>query len=115
MAGPLASGPPATPAGGQDTIYLLHFSSPYRHARHYVGSTRGARIEQRLAEHQAGQGAVLTAHAARAGVTFAVARTWDGDRWTEARMKGHTPARPTGSRTSWRPRCPLCRANGKDD
>ena len=24
-------------AGGDRTVYLLHFSQPYRHARHYVG------------------------------------------------------------------------------
>ncbi len=53
----------------------------------------------------------LTRAAARAGVTFAVARTWPGSKQVERAMKG----RVHGSRTSWRKRCPLCRATGKAD
>ena len=35
-------------------VYLLHFSKPYRYARHYLGYT--ANLEQRLAAHNAGHG-----------------------------------------------------------
>ena len=87
------------------TVYLRHFSRPYRHAGHYLGST-GLPVAERLAEHQAGRGSKLTAAAATDGIALTVARTWPGSRRTERAMKG----RPHGSRTSWRPRCPLCKA-----
>ena len=86
------------------TIYLLHFSEPYRHAAHYLGSTAQP-IAERVAEHLAGRGSKLTRAAARSGVTFAVARTWPGSKQVERAMKG----RLHGSRTSWRRSCPLCR------
>lgn len=31
------------------TIYLLHFSKPYKHARHYIGYTDD--LDKRLARH----------------------------------------------------------------
>jgi predicted GIY-YIG superfamily endonuclease len=73
--------------------YLLHFSEPFGHARHYTGSTtRG--VEERVAEHVAGQGANLTALAVQVGITLTLARTWDGDRAMETRLKyRHNPAR----------------------
>ena len=42
-------------------IYLLHFSHSYRHARHYLGYTEN--LEQRLAQHRAGRGSPVGAHA----------------------------------------------------
>ena len=39
------------------TIYLLHFSTPYRHAKYYIGWTKD--LEARLQEHRAGRGARL--------------------------------------------------------
>ncbi|MGO9899899.1 MAG: hypothetical protein ACLP0J_09445 [Solirubrobacteraceae bacterium] len=44
--------------GGAGTVYLLHFDVPYRHARHYTGWT-GRDLPGRLAQHQAGAGALL--------------------------------------------------------
>ena len=38
-------------------VYLVHFSEPYRHARHYTGWT--VDLDARLAEHRAGRGARL--------------------------------------------------------
>jgi hypothetical protein len=37
------------------TVYLLHFSAPYRHARHYTGWTDD--LPARLTAHAAGRGA----------------------------------------------------------
>ena len=49
----------------QGTVYLLHFATPFKHARHYVGYTTD--LEQRIEEHRTGRGARL----------LAVVRGWD--------------------------------------
>ena len=46
---------PTSTAAPTGVVYLVHFTEPYRHARHYTGWT--ADLESRLAEHQAGRGA----------------------------------------------------------
>ena len=79
------------------TIYLLHFSQPYQHARHYLGWTRD--LEVRLAQHRSGQGARLMEVVRDAGLTFDLVRTWTGDRYLERRLKhrgGHARL------------CPIC-------
>lgn len=82
--------------------YLLHFERPYRHARHYLGYAND--IEARLAEHRAGRGARLIEVIVQAGIDFRVARTWDGDRTLERRLK----------RRHASPRlCPLCREESR--
>lgn len=80
------------------TIYLLHFDTPYRHAKHYLGIARN--LDKRLAQHAAGQGARLTQVVKDAGIGWTLARTWKGDRTDERRMKQNGK--------SWR--CPLCKA-----
>ena len=87
------------PAG---VCYLVHFSEPYRHARHYTGWT--ADLEARLAEHQAGRGARLLQVIAQAGIGWTLARTWEGSRARERQLKRQGGA----SR-----RCPICRAERK--
>lgn len=82
----------------QGTIYLLHFSRPYKHARHYIGYTQD--MEQRMAAHASGRGARLIEVVSDNGITFEVARTWSGDRKEERRIKNMGGA----SRL-----CPMCR------
>ncbi len=65
--------------------YLLHFSRPYRHAKHYLGFTTDLLTRLRL--HDAGQGARLTQVAREAGIDLILARTWNGDRGYERRLK----------------------------
>lgn len=93
----------------QGTVYLLHFSRPYRHARHYLGWTSGP-LEKRLARHRAGRGSRLIEVIAREGITFELARTWAGGRDRERALK-----RQGGAAR----RCPLCgaraRATGKGE
>ncbi len=84
-------------AGTRGTLYLLHFSQPYRHARHYSGFATD--LDARLADHQAGRGARLLQVAKAAGITWTLARTWPGDRTRERRLKNQGGA----SR-----RCPEC-------
>jgi predicted GIY-YIG superfamily endonuclease len=82
------------------TVYLLHFDAPYRHAKHYRGSTSdlGARLEA----HRNGEGARLMAVVREAGIGFTLARTWEGGRTRERQLKVQGGA----SRC-----CPICRAN----
>lgn len=79
-------------------VYLLHFSQAYKHAKHYVGFTNN--LESRLASHTKGQGARLLQVITEAGITFELARTWQGTRKDERRIKNCKNA----------PRfCPLCK------
>jgi hypothetical protein len=57
------------------TTYLIHIDPPYKHARHYKGWTDRP-VEQRLADHLAGRGALLTRLAVRAGSRLTLARVW---------------------------------------
>jgi len=67
------------------TTYLLHFDRPYGPgggangrgtARHYTGWTKD--LAARLEEHRRGQGSRLMQVVRAAGISFTLARTWDG-------------------------------------
>ena len=104
--------PMSRTVGVTGTIYLLHFEHRYRHAGHYTGWT--ADLRQRLAEHEAGQGARLLAVVKAAGITWTLSRTWTGTRGDERALKrgggaarhcplcGFTPQERTGKRTAAR-------------
>jgi hypothetical protein len=82
----------------QGTVYLLHFTEPYRHAKHYMGWTED--LSARLALHTEGRGARLVEVVIGQGIGFVLARTWQGDRFLERKLKGRRMA----------PRyCPICR------
>jgi len=86
------------------TVYLLHFSAPLapgRHtARHYIGFAED--LAPRINAHARGRGARFTEVAHERGLTFIVARTWNGDRKLERQLK----------RRKCAPRlCPIC--NGR--
>lgn len=79
------------------TIYLLHFERPFRHARHYLGWARN--LEARLAHHEAGTGANILRHVAKAGIAWTLVRTWqEQTRTEERRLKKHSSTRY----------CPVC-------
>jgi hypothetical protein len=74
-------------------IYLLCFSEPFRHARHYLGWAGRGRLEQRLEHHERGTGANLLRHVRAAGITWTLVRTWEGTRHRERALKlqgGHS-------------------------
>ena len=89
-------GTKAPPSGA---VYLVHFTQPYRHARHYTGWT--ADLDNRLSEHQAGRGARLLQVITQAGIDWTLARTWEGTRQRERQLKRQGGA--SG-------RCPICLA-----
>jgi len=91
---------PASSASPSGVVYLVHFTQPYRHARHNTGWT--ANLESRLAEHQARRGARLLQVVTQAGIEWTLARTWQGTRERERQLKRQGGA----SR-----RCPICRAD----
>lgn len=59
------------------TVYLIHFQTNLKHARHYVGYA--ARVTQRLAHHKQGTGARLLAVCNALGIEYDIARTWEGE------------------------------------
>jgi len=67
-------------------VYLLHFTEPYKHARHYLGVAEDLSV--RLDEHRRGAGARLTQVVKEAGISWVVARTWQGGRRLEHKLKG---------------------------
>lgn len=83
-------------------IYLLHFDKPFRHARHYLGHTNMP-LEKRLAAHagdeRCGRSAKLMTAVRKAGITWRLVRTWEGDRERERRLKKRTGVQ----------HCPVCR------
>jgi predicted GIY-YIG superfamily endonuclease len=70
-------------------VYLLHFSRPHHHARHYMGWTEN--LPARLKRHRAGNGARLIEVIIQNGNSFDLARIWtNADRAQERRLKnGH--------------------------
>lgn len=70
------------------TVYLLHFTRPYKHARHYLGFTTN--LEERLRHHRQGRaGSHLMRVVKDAGIGFEVAITWEGSRALERRLKNN--------------------------
>src|ERR671932_347148 len=84
-----------------DTVYLLHFTQRYKHAGRYLGSSTN--LTRRLQAHAKGQGARLLAVVHAAGITWTLARTWEGGKQRERQLK----RRGGASR-----RCPICKGLG---
>lgn len=92
------------------TIYLIHFSAPFKHARHYVGWAKQsftvdtAERSARIKKHRSGGGARLLKAVNAAGLAWKVVRCWPGTRTQERQIKNQKGA----------PRlCPRCREERK--
>lgn len=73
-------------------VYVLHIEPPYRHARHYIGFTRGAVLD-RYAVHMEGRGSPLIRAAVAAGHSVTVAHAWScGNRRFERHLKNRKDA-----------------------
>lgn len=84
--------------GELGTVYLLHFDTPFGHARHYTGWATN--LTARLTHHASGTGARLTQVAAAAGIGWSLARTWTSvDRNFERQRKNRGGAAR---------QCPVC-------
>jgi predicted GIY-YIG superfamily endonuclease len=71
--------------GQPGVCYMLCFTRPYRHARHYVGWTED--LLDRLDAHAAGRGARLVEVITQAGIGFTLVRIREGTRATERAIK----------------------------
>ena len=87
------------------TVYLIHFNrpigdldNPRGQARHYLGFTHD--LAQRLDAHRNGNGSAIMAAVASKGVGWELARTWDGNRGLERKLK----RQHNGPRL-----CPICK------
>lgn len=83
--------------GESGYVYLLHFSSPLSHARHYIGWAKD--IDERMEQHQKGRGSCIVAAAIGAGIKLSLVRLWKGDRHFERRLKKRKNAPKL---------CPIC-------
>jgi predicted GIY-YIG superfamily endonuclease len=81
-------------------VYLLHFLRPLAHARHYLGFSEN--LDKRLTDHLCGQGARLMEVCFERGIEWKLARTWQGNRELERRLKRRHGAADI---------CPLCSGN----
>ncbi len=81
-------------------IYILHFNSPYRHARHYAGYANDPEtLRKRLWLHSNGKShARLMEVIHDAGIRYTLAVVIEGDRTLERRIKNRGVSRV----------CPLC-------
>ena len=80
------------------TVYLLHFSRPFKHACHYLGWGKGD-ATKRIADHIAGRGSNLTRHVVAAGISLKLVATWEGGRNFERKLK---------NRKNSKGLCPVC-------
>ena len=84
-------------------VYLLHFSKPYKHAKHYLGYVDGEDYQDildRLEKHRNGTGAKLTKVVSEAGIQLELVRFWvNVDRNFERMLKN----RKNGPKL-----CPFC-------
>jgi predicted GIY-YIG superfamily endonuclease len=88
--------------GTLGTVYLIHFSEPYKHARHYTGWSTN--LKARLRDHGNGHGARLMEVLKDAGIGWELSRTWENvDRNFERRLKRRGGAARI---------CPICVASG---
>jgi predicted GIY-YIG superfamily endonuclease len=78
-------------------VYLIHFNTPYKHAKHYLGYSQN--IGERIIQHELNQGARLMQVVNDAGLEWKVSRVWlDGSRQLERSLKGRGKSRI----------CPIC-------
>lgn len=82
-------------------VYVLHFEQALGHQQHYAGCCN--ELEERLAAHRKGRGAVLTARLKRAGLGFVVGAQWEFATFLEARRAERRVKKAGSAR-----RCGVC-------
>lgn len=98
----------AAPAHEEGIVYILRFAAPIgnpakKHgtAQFYIGWCHAGGLEKRLAAHRLGNGARLTAAAAKQGIAFELVVCFMGTRLEERRLKNIKNARLVLERRSW--------------
>ena len=67
-------------------VYLIHFDTPLKHAKHYLGYSKND-VRGRVQQHRTGQGARLMEASRKNGISWHVSRTWEGGRDLERMLK----------------------------
>lgn len=84
----------------KDTVYLIHLNrplSPDSPSRHYIGYSDD--LDRRLDKHITGNGSRFMEVAKERRISWRVARTWDGGRTLERKLKNRKEAPAL---------CPIC-------
>jgi predicted GIY-YIG superfamily endonuclease len=93
----------------KNVVYLIHFDTPYKHARHYLGSTKD--LTARLERHAHGNGSRLMQVITNAGITWRLARVWKCDGvWAARKLESHIKRH---HKNVGRTLCPICQAERK--
>lgn len=89
----------------RNVVYLIHFDTPYKHARHYLGSTKDLKVW--LEQHARGNGSRLMKVITEAGITWRLARVWKFDGiWKARKFESHLKRH---HKNVARTLCPICR------
>jgi len=59
-------------------VYLIHFSQPFHHARHYIGFCEENGLEKRFLRHKSGDGSRLLRALVQNDIEFSIVRVWPG-------------------------------------
>lgn len=86
-----------------DTVYLIHFDAPFRHAQHYIGYTKLS-VKERMERHRSGHGAQLLKQVQNAGIGWRVVRTWSVPTGEGRKLEIKLKRRGGGRRV-----CPICK------
>ena len=82
----------------KSNVYLIHFETNLKHARHYIGATDD--VEARLKRHRKGAGANILRVCNDKGISYKVVRVWeDKPIGFERRLKNRKEAPAL---------CPIC-------
>jgi predicted GIY-YIG superfamily endonuclease len=85
------------------TVYLIHFDTPYKQAKHYLGWT--SNLNWRMYHHRHNNGSRLLRALNGVGISYYVAKTWKGDRFLERKLKNWKNAPEI---------CPVCIAERRN-
>ena len=91
------------------TVYLIHFDrpignpdNPRAQAQHYIGWTES--LADRMLAHFKGHGSAIMAYLSGSKIGWQVARTWEGNRRLERKLKNRKNAKMF---------CPICQRKHK--
>lgn len=89
-------------------VYLIHFRTPLKHAKHYLGSA--ACLDFRIEQHRTGNGSRLMEVIAQEGIAWDISRLWRCESPHEARiLEARLKRRHSGVEL-----CPRCQNKPED-